>query len=856
MALRGARKGESQRSKGGAENGTKAAGLGHALLQYFVDVVQRLQCRADTSLLMTKARELRALLENDKSGKWCANNLPKLIGNAGAKWFERWRRRNGIGYKVTGMKLKVAWRKIKNRVRVWLSNVFRLRAWWDICHDGKPMRWISLDQKPSWWNNAGLTKSWATRGRRAPTIKENFAHTRSRFTILTVVEHGWKTSEHEDNVPKCAILFKGKPFGKIWRRLQSYPVKKPWMKIQVQEEGSYRSGDMVEALDWVLPTAHSLEESTIVMLDWFSGHLTDEVAELIRSNGHVLIFHGGGTTPFTQINDTHLHARLAQTILTFENWQAEKTRKTLLARGINKMPSVKHEDLVHLVQCSWAAIDHAKVSEKGHRQTGPTMPMTGPVKPEEVFRDLLDVLNAIDPDSTPTEVSLKTVREDAIAFVRKGQEEGRWTNWNDVHAMIEPHDDEDDGLAEGLEAFAEVPDYDDEHREEEPDADEDDKEAEPGAPDKDDDGDSEDDASQSTSGDDEADDDDAPDHGHDGAGAQPSTLAHSLVDTGAQPSNEVLEAYQLLYNKAAVEKDDASLRFYRNKMVAAVRHQKLSSDPGSVVLRKRAQELFEENEREAKRYKEEQRLDALKKKDNKTAEDYADAAKVEARTKHLQQTIVNKQFVEEQRQAKIRVKRHRNWLQTRYPAELADRCIQMYTKSMSPKIKHAFRMLVNRHLHSGSFKRHLFIDNLWEWDKNLTTHWGSTKAFHDKGPVRNVHCGLHFAAIIDSYAPQELGTADVRDVLSRLLDQCVPFSDKIFLGNYGVMKLLHINDYIIEKTFVYAIFCLSKWLGHTHFNWGIGLKWPPSPPPELLDPDADVLYVPTPDEIAPAEVST
>ena len=66
------------------------------------------------------------------------------------------------------------------------------------------------------------------------------------------------------------------------------------------------SSGMVEALDWVLPMAHSTEESSIVMLDWFSGHLTDEVAELIRSKGHVLLFHGGGTTPFTQINDTHL----------------------------------------------------------------------------------------------------------------------------------------------------------------------------------------------------------------------------------------------------------------------------------------------------------------------------------------------------------------------------------------------------------------------------------------------------------------------------------------------------------------------------------------------------------------------
>ena len=49
------------------------------------------------------------------------------------------------------------------------------------------------------------------------------------------------------------------------------------MKMQVQVEGSYRSEDMVEVLNWMLPVAHSPDESIIVLLDWFSGHLTEEV---------------------------------------------------------------------------------------------------------------------------------------------------------------------------------------------------------------------------------------------------------------------------------------------------------------------------------------------------------------------------------------------------------------------------------------------------------------------------------------------------------------------------------------------------------------------------------------------------
>jgi len=191
QAFRGMRKGCSYRCSGAAANRTKAVGLGFALLQFFVDVVQNLQCRADTLLLMTRARELRKELLYDVSGRWTESSLPKLVGNAGNQWFQRWRKTYGISKKVTGMKLKVAWRKIKKRVMVLLSNIFKIRAWWDECGYGDtPMRWLSLDQKPSWWNNAGLTGTWAKKSRSAPTVTENFAHTRQRYTILTAVPYG------------------------------------------------------------------------------------------------------------------------------------------------------------------------------------------------------------------------------------------------------------------------------------------------------------------------------------------------------------------------------------------------------------------------------------------------------------------------------------------------------------------------------------------------------------------------------------------------------------------------------------------------------------------------------------------
>ena len=135
--------------------------MGFSLLQYFVDHVQRLMGRSDSLLLMTKARELRAdLLQNG----WPEADLPKLIGNAGAQWFKRWREMYGIVKKVTGMKLKVSWSKVKRRTKILLSIIFRLRALWELCHPGTPMRFISVDQKTSWFNNAGHTGTFAQKG--------------------------------------------------------------------------------------------------------------------------------------------------------------------------------------------------------------------------------------------------------------------------------------------------------------------------------------------------------------------------------------------------------------------------------------------------------------------------------------------------------------------------------------------------------------------------------------------------------------------------------------------------------------------------------------------------------------------
>ena len=99
-------------------------------------------------------------------------------------------------------------------------------------------------------------------------------------------------------------------------------------------------GAIDEALGWMgsieswlqmLPHGALTDE-----VDWHSGHLTDEVAALIRNKGHVLIFHRGGCAPYAQVNDAHLHALLSRISLHVENDWALKERERLTDMGLKK----------------------------------------------------------------------------------------------------------------------------------------------------------------------------------------------------------------------------------------------------------------------------------------------------------------------------------------------------------------------------------------------------------------------------------------------------------------------------------------------------------------------------------------
>ena len=141
--------------------------------------------------------------------------LPVLDRTAGNSWLHRWRREYGIVWKATGMQLKVPWKRVLSRTRTLMTNLYRRRALWKLVHGDD----VSLDQKPSWFNNAGLLGTHGVRGEPAPNVRENFAQTRERYTIFTVVPSWYDYGPETDaDPPHVFVLFAGKPGGAYSKR--------------------------------------------------------------------------------------------------------------------------------------------------------------------------------------------------------------------------------------------------------------------------------------------------------------------------------------------------------------------------------------------------------------------------------------------------------------------------------------------------------------------------------------------------------------------------------------------------------------------------------------------------------------
>ena len=570
--------------------------------------------------------------------------------------------------------------------------------------------------------------------------------------------------------------------------------------------------------------------------------LVSTAISVVRGKGHVLMFHGGGCTPFTQVNDTHLHAQLAALLIQIENQWSLNERERFQSLGQNKTPTMTRTEILSIVQAAWQCIDHARVAEKGYKQSGPTMPLTGPVAPEDVFGDLLRVMDTID-GSTASEVGM-TLRDKAVAFVKDGAAKNKWVGWGDCHKLIEEHDGLDEAAEEGMEAFGVLAEEGNEESESEA---AEDAESE----DYDDDPDGDFDGLPAKGSDELQLDATDPEIGPGDAPAEDCVVVESGHSEGSE-AKEVAAARQLLYDDAVRSRDDKMVKIMRTAMREETRDKKEANTEVGIHLRKRAQDQMCEDAKRRKEIAAENKLAAMDLEEVQVRKAKEQRATQEAHCRRLQLLILERRENEKRKRAEALERAQQRWLQTQYAPIMAKRCTKFFVK-MSVFSKTQFGKVIANEIVNGTFNRQLYIGDLWISDKTLSVEWSTVHGFSD-GRVRHVRCSLPFQEFLDNSVPAKMRTNGLVgpcpvDTLLRLFNACVPHANRVFQGPYTPLRLLHKTDYVMDMAFVYGILALSKWIGEETYPCGVYGHWPPKFPANLMpDPVPVDALIPVDDD--------
>lgn len=755
------------------------------LLQWFIDEIVSLQSRSDAGLILDKARELR-----DRC--LALGAAPKDLPKIDKHFLSRWRAQFGISYRSITCRFKVSEAKARERIRVMLGNIFRLRTLWRLVFGDRPMRWLSMDQKPSWFNNAGLKGTFTRRGAKTVTTKTDHTGIRQRYTICTCVQ-SWPSTA--DDPPRCAVMFKGSsgPAGTIRDGLQ----RPEWLLIQVQEKGSYRTEDVLAFLEWALPQARDASESTILLLDWYSAHLSPEVQDLVNRKGHVLLLHGGGVTGMEQVNDTHLHALVQRVMEELETVELYNQRRD----NPSKVARLTRQIIVDIVRQMWLGLQHNTLSAKGYRQTGPCLPAGEGV--ESIYHGLQPFWEKLDGDK---------LRRDAEEYVEALWRDGSVRSWADAQVLIENHSPHR-AVQEGMEGLGWDVESDSDSG-----GDSDDGGDGPGGPPG---GEPVADSGPGSSG-------DAPREADGAAPASepPPPDSKDVAWGGICTEKAYLDALDVVADVARKTQDDVALRFVQKKRKLSVAKQKSVEHPLAQSLREAAaRDRQAEVTRRAEQADLERRA-GLQDLEARRALEEARERTADARRKALEASRILRQEVADRRTEEANRLSESRWLQVDYPAGLAAQLLEWranLTVEQETSLRHAVSALAR----SSRPKLHVEMPRLWVSVASFTNVIRSEPG--PNGRRLSVRCSKEFEWLLFRNAWASSSRNDVAYMLIKLMDRIAPQSSDLFRSRYTGQVILAWADGVAEKAFVYAVILLSKWLGAERFPRGVH-QWPPTEP--------------------------
>jgi hypothetical protein len=362
--------------------------LSELLFQWFVDIRGSIKGRLPTKTVLYKARQLAV---DYFSRSLSMGDVPRVPAITKA-WVLRWKRRHGVSFRKPNRRFKVTYKGLLVRLKIfWLNNIrvryFAMR-FSELKREKKLVdsstlpapsgdigqRIDQVDQK-GWHHNEAGSKKLGTleiKGTPKVSLKENHAATRLRSTIFTWCSNNTDMlSEH--NLP-LEICFKFSGGGV--RCIDSLELPRGAYSVQGSTSGSYKEVHVFLYLQRHLPVFTPERKSKgdwrILYLDLYAGHMSRRIWDLCWNRGYLLLYHGGGCTGLTQLNDVWLHWLLEQRLLEVE--QAQFNAEMLLRP--TKIPSVDRQSMINNVAAVWETLPHNR-SVSWAKKTGVSIAVDG-----------------------------------------------------------------------------------------------------------------------------------------------------------------------------------------------------------------------------------------------------------------------------------------------------------------------------------------------------------------------------------------------------------------------------------------------------------------------------------------------
>ena len=178
------------------------------------------------------------------------------------------------------------------------------------------------------------------------------------------------------------------------------------------------------------------------------------------------------------------------------------------------------------------------------------------------------------------------------------------------------------------------------------------------------------------------------------------------------------------------------------------------------------------------------------------------------------------------------------WLQKDYPELLHSELRRNQLKDDG-----AYKRIWLNLIESLAVDRHWFrhcmrMPHLWTTDRTLLVHHSETTIYNIPGKKQRVMCSAHFERYLQRVDCGQNGkkTKDAMKSLMTLLDQTVPLAVRyIFKDATELHRILHLNDYVLDKAFVSSILWVSKAMTAQFFKHGVHC-WPPKAPSAAMQP--------------------